>query len=248
MLDLPSGDLGEAINIAVTVVGAGIVTLFTTGNAARRAVADELTKLRNARGFERRARWYERARRELRALGGYGGLLMKATVEIEYGIGDGPESVLYEEHERAISTVQELILDAAVYATPETVATLAHLHEALEDLSPQLAILTEVTQEDPEAVAMELALSKALGDETPPAARSLEDERIKVGLCVSSIHARMTLAMHHVLHETRTLHGYSELDCELEIPGSAIVGATLDPIPSTARGSRSRATRRRSGA
>ncbi|WP_291157208.1 hypothetical protein [Gemmatimonas sp. UBA7669] len=247
MLDLPAGNLGEAINIAITIVGAGIVTLFTAGRAARRAVADELTKLRNARGFERRARWYERARRELRALGGYGGMLMKATVDVEYGVGDGLDSPLHEEHKRAVSTVQELILDAVVYATPETVATLTHLNEALEELSPQLVILTGAIQENSEASAMALALSEAFGDNIPPEARSLADERVKAGLCVSSIHARMTLAMHHVLRETRTLHGYSDIDGELDIPGGVIVDATLDPIPPSASRSRSKVSRRRPG-
>lgn len=173
---------------------------------------------------------------------------MKATVEIEYGGGDGVESLLYAEHERAVSTVQELILGAAVYATPETVATLASLNEVLEELSPQLDILTGAIQEHPEAAAVALALSKALNDEVPPEERPLADERMKAGLCVSTIHAAMTLAMHHVLRETRTLHGFSEIDGELEIPGSAIVGATLDPAPSTAPNSRTRLSRRRTGA
>ena len=62
---LPPIDPGAVINLALSVVGVGIVSYITTRLAARRAIRDELDKQRGSRLLERRLAWSERTLRAI---------------------------------------------------------------------------------------------------------------------------------------------------------------------------------------
>jgi hypothetical protein len=231
MPPLPSSSIAEAVNIAVTLVGTGLVTFFTARWAARRAIADELTKARNARGFTRRIDWYETARRELRQLGTYGRSLMQANALIGYGGFGGLHSQIYNEHAEAVGRVRELILNASVYATPETVRVLARLSDTLEIMNEHLVVLAGSLPSD---------------FESPEDREAQEREASEA---VGAVHAAMTVAVTHILKETRALHGYQAESSDDVFPASAIVDAVLSGPPAdeaTSEG-QSRRRRKRSG-
>jgi hypothetical protein len=196
--------LGDLLKIVLTVIGTAGASMY----AARRAVAHELTKQRNARGLDRRAQWYEKARGHLRQLSVFAHALTASEHPLPPLPGEGPfpPPPLQQQFVDAEARVHELILDAAVYATPETVERLNTLGRTLVELGEKLPHLmrprnAEVPWDEEFAQAREYA---------------------------ANVRTALIRAFAHILDETRELHGYGPLPIDASPLPEAMVNATLN--------------------